>query len=177
MIPAVPNDPIATGSEREILEDTLEFHRSRIKRKVFGVTDADARRRLVPSKTTLGGLLRHLAAVERNWFQWTLGRRSPAQIGANWRANDESWAVGPSDTIELLIKEYDEAIDQSRLIAAAFDLDDTVAHAKLGRVSLRWIYVHMIEETAQHVGHADILREQIDAHTGPRPFAADWDRA
>lgn len=173
MITPAPDPPfdqaelVSTGGEREVLEGFLDHHRDQIKRCLDGLSEEQARRRLVPSLTTPIGLVKHLAAVERGWFQRTLARRSPEEIGANSRGDDASWAVGPQETIADVTAEYDEACARSREIAAGFALDGVVPHRRLGQVSLRWIYVHMIEETAQHAGHADILREQIGA--GPRP--------
>jgi hypothetical protein len=68
--------------------------------------------------------------------------------------------------VETLIAQYDEQCAVSRQTAAKYELDHVVPHPHLGEVSLRWIYVHMIEETARHAGHADILREQLDGTTG-----------
>jgi Protein of unknown function (DUF664) len=70
------------------------------------------------------------------------------------------------DTAENLVAGYERACAASREVASGFALDDRVPHSRLGQVSLRWIYVHMIEESARHVGHADILREQTDGATG-----------
>jgi hypothetical protein len=94
----------------------------------------------------------------------TLVQRPPEEIGA--ARDGDGWSVAPNATIEGLLAEYDLACQASREAAAGFALEDTVPHSRLGRVSLRWIYVHMIEETARHAGHADILREQIDGATG-----------
>jgi hypothetical protein len=74
--------------------------------------------------------------------------------------------LADDDTVGALIADYERACAESRLTTARFGLDDAVPDRRLGRVSLRWIYVHLIEETARHVGHADILREQIDGATG-----------
>lgn len=157
----------ATGSERHILDAFLDYHRQVIVRKVHGVPDDKAKQRLVGSLTTLGGLLKHLAVAEREWFQSVLGQRSAERIGANhFGGSDESWRVADEETVADLIAEYQRAVAQSQEIAARYHLDQTVPHAYLGQVSLRWIYVHMIEETARHVGHADILREQTDGSTG-----------
>lgn len=157
---------VSTGTEREVLEGFLDYHRHHLKRRLDGLSEEQARRQLVPSLTTLIGLVKHLAAVERGWFQRTLAQRPPEEIGANSRGDDPSWAVGPHETIADVTAEYDEACARSREIAAGFAPDHVVPHGRLGQVSLRWIYVHMIEETAQHAGHADILREQIDGVTG-----------
>lgn len=156
---------VSTGSERETLEAFLDYHRHHITRCLDGLSEEQARRRLVPSLTTLIGLIKHLAAVERAWFQRRLEQRPPEQIPGNSLGNDPSWEVGPHETIAQVLAEYDAACARSRQVAAGFGLDDAVPHGRLGQVSLRWIYVHMIEETAQHAGHADILREQIVAAT------------
>ena len=164
--PLAPDELVSTGNEREVLEAFLEFHRDVVKRKLIGLSEEDARRRLVPSLTTMAGLVKHLSAVERSWFQRRLAQRSPDAIEGNSRGSDDSWAVGDDESIEDLIAEYDSACVESRSIAADLELEDSVPHERLGRVSLRWVYVHMIEETARHAGHADILREQIDGAVG-----------
>jgi hypothetical protein len=143
-------DLVAVASERETLEGFLEYHRRVISGKLRGLSEEDARRRLVPSLTTLLGLVSHAAAVERNWFQHYLG----------------GWDVGADNTIPGVIAEFGDACAASRQIAANFALDQAVPHDQLGQVSLRWIYVHIIREHARHIGHADIIREQIDGATG-----------
>ena len=112
------------------------------------------------------GLVSHAAAVERNCFQHYLGGQPREEITGNARGDDPSWDVGADKTIADVIAEFDSACVTSRQIAAAFALDQTVPHDQLGRVSLRWIYVHIIREHARHTGHADIIREQIDGATG-----------
>lgn len=133
-------------------------------RKVSGLCDADARRHLVASPTTVGGLVKHLRWAEYGWFDQLLQRRSDT----NRRAHDRSWEFEflPSETLPTLIAEYQAQCEESRRIAATYPLDHVVPHRHLEAVSLRWIYVHMIEETARHTGHLDILREQLDGATG-----------
>ncbi|MFF0257001.1 DUF664 domain-containing protein [Micromonospora zamorensis] len=87
-------------------------------------------------------------------------------MSGNSRGDGASWQVTADEMIAVVVAEYTEACTESRRIAARFALDGTVPHHRLGWVSLCWIYVHMIEEMARHAGHADILREQIDAATG-----------
>ena len=154
---------VSTGSEREVLEAFLDLYRDIVIRKVEGVPAEAARRRLVPSPTTLAGLIRHLTSVEREWFHSVLDKRPASEVGVR---TDDGWGVDSTDDVDDLIAGYRSACAQSRLVAARFTLDDTVPQPRLGRVSLRWIYVHMIEETARHAGHADILREQTDGATG-----------
>ena len=108
--------------------------------------------------------MKHLSEVEREWFQVVLAGRAEDPPGAP--PPDGGWTLGSDDTAESLLARYERACEASRRIASGFSLDDCVPHPRLGQVSLRWIYVHMIEESARHVGHADILREQTDGATG-----------
>jgi uncharacterized damage-inducible protein DinB len=168
-IPASPpaaDQPDSRGSERQLLEAFLDFHRQVLVSKVDGISENEARHRRVPSKTTLAGLIKHMIGVERGWFQEVLAERKPEDIGPNVGGGEESWDLAENETVSSLIKEYEQTCEQSRQIATRFALDDAVPEPDMGRVSLRWIYVHMIEETARHVGHADILREQTDGTAG-----------
>jgi uncharacterized damage-inducible protein DinB len=164
--PLAPDELVATGTERQVLEAFLDFHRDVLVRKVSGVTEQEARYRRVPSMTTLAGLVKHMIGVERGWFQRVLAQRPVAEIGPNVGGGADSWELTEDETVESLVHEYRQTCEQSRQTAARFGLDDSVPQRRLGQVSLRWIYVHMIEETARHVGHADILREQTDGATG-----------
>ncbi|GAA1103429.1 DinB family protein [Nocardiopsis composta] len=154
------------GGERETLEAFLDCQRLALERKAGGLSEADARRSLVPSATTPAGLLRHAACIELNWFQHILCGRPPEDLGLDLSDPDSTFRVGEHDTVASLAAEYRRACAESRRAAARFALDDAVPHPELGRVTLRWILVHMVEETARHAGHADILREQIDGRTG-----------
>lgn len=168
-IPASPpaaDQPDSTGSERQVLEAFLDFHRQVLASKVEGISENEARHRRVPSKTTLAGLIKHMIGVERGWFQEVLAGRKPEDIGPNVGGGDESWDLAENETVSSLIKEYEQTCEQSRQTAARFALDDAQPEPDMGQVSLRWVYVHMIEETARHVGHADILREQTDGAAG-----------
>ncbi|MGH2819747.1 MAG: DinB family protein [Actinomycetota bacterium] len=159
----------AAADERSTLEAFLDYYREAVKRKVGAVSEEDARRRLVPSATTLGGLIKHLRRVELSWFQHRLAQIPREELPPlQWIEDDPDgdFRVEPDETGKSLIAEYDAQCALSREVAARFQLTDVVPHPHLGEVSLRWIYVHMIEETARHAGHADILREQIDGTLG-----------
>jgi hypothetical protein len=160
--PLAADERVAAGSEREVLEAFLELYRGIVPRKLAGLADVDARRALVPSATTLLGLVRHLACVEREWFAEVLGGAPPPDPPPAL----DGFAVGPGDTVAAVLADYAAACAGSRAVAAGLGLDDAVPHPRLGSVSLRWVYVHLIEETARHAGHADILREQTDGATG-----------
>jgi uncharacterized damage-inducible protein DinB len=165
--PLFPDELVSTAGERAVLETFLDLYRDAVMRKVGGVSGDDARRRLVGSATTLAGLLKHLAWVELEWFQRVLAGRSLPPVPSQDIDPDAEFRVDPGETVDQLIADYQQACDQSRATAATYALDDRAPHPRMGQVSLRWIYVHMIEETARHAGHADILRELIDGTTGP----------
>lgn len=154
----------APGDERATLESFLNDYRDIVVRKVSGLSDADARRRLVASQTTVGGLIKHLRWAEYGWFDQLLQER----VHDNRRTHERSWEFDflPEESLATLIAEYESQCAESRRIAARYPLEHTVPHVRLGTVSLRWIYVHLIEETARHAGHLDILREQLDGATG-----------
>lgn len=158
------DERISTADEREMLAAFLDLYRDIVIRKVQGLSEQDARRRLVPSLTTAGGLVKHLRWVEVGWFHQVL----EARLGDNQRPHERAseFQLEPAETVDLLVAEYRAACAESRRIAAAHALDDRAPHRRMGEVSLRWIYVHLIEETARHAGHLDILREQIDGTTG-----------
>lgn len=159
----VSNDiPDFTASERKTLVDFLDANRAEVLALLDGVTEEEARRSLVPSLTTLLGLVKHAAFVEQVWFHVTLAGRSRAEVGVA-ATIDESFTLAPDDTIASVSDQFRTACKESDRIAFDYTLDDTGGHPRRGPVSLRWIYGHMIEELARHAGHGDILREQIIA--------------
>jgi uncharacterized damage-inducible protein DinB len=151
--------------ERATLESFLDDYRDIVVRKVSGLSDADARRELVASPTTVGGLIKHLRWAEYGWFeQFLQGKRDD-----NRRTHERSWEFEflPEESLSTLITEYQAQCEESRRIAARYPLEHVLTHGRLATtVSLRWIYVHMIQETARHTGQLDILREQLDGATG-----------
>ena len=168
-------DPPDAGTELDTLLGFLEFHRSTLAWKTSGL-DADAlRTRLRPSTMTLGGLLKHLAWVEDFWFSCRLHGNPPAEPWASvdWDADsDWEWNSAALDGPDELRRLWAETVDASRihtelaLADGGLDRLAVVPRGDGGRVSLRWILVHMIEEYARHNGHADLLRENIDGSTG-----------
>ena len=153
------------SGERASLEAFLDDYRDILVRKVSGLSDADARRQLVPSPTTVGGLVKHLRWAEYGWFEQFLQGR----LDDNRRTHQRSWEfeLAPDEFLPTLIAEYQAQCEESRRIAARYSLDHELRHGRLETtVSLRWIYLHMIQETARHTGQIDILREQLDGRTG-----------
>ena len=150
-----------------MLEAWLDFHRTTLLLKCEGLDDATRKSRPVStSKLSLHGLVRHMGEVERNWFRRTL--LSDPEAPPIWYdpAVEDSELV-PLDDADWVadLAAWQEECARSRVAAAARELDDTgLRHGE--PCSLRWIYVHMIEEYARHNGHADIIRELTDGKVG-----------
>jgi hypothetical protein len=169
-VPAISSHDPATfvAPLRDQLESFLADHREALYHCLDGLTEDEARRRLVPSKTTLLGLVKHATFVELVWFDEAITGRTREEIGC--AANpDESFDLDAHDTIESVRAAYRDTCEASRSATAPLGLDDVVHGNRRGPLPLRWIYLHTIRELAQHCGHADILREQILAG---RPRAA-----
>ena len=118
------------------------------------------RRSLVPSLTTLLGLVKHVTYAERVWFGEAVTGRPRQEMGLPPRAAD-AFILGDDDTIESVRRAHDDACEASRRAAAGLGLDDVLRGHRFGPLPLRWVYLHTLREYAQHCGHADILREQI----------------
>ncbi len=152
-----------TGAERRLLEYMLDRNRAEVVGVVRGLSEADARRRLVTSMTTPIGLLKHAAVAERIWFQHVLAGLPEDECDGGTTPGDASFVVADNETLDEVITEFERASERSRAIAADFDLDVVKTHPRAGDVSLRFIYLLLIEDFARHAGHGDILREQIEA--------------
>jgi uncharacterized damage-inducible protein DinB len=141
-------------------EAFLDEHRDALNRSLDGLTEEQARRSLVASATTLLGLLKHATYVEKIWFDEAVTCRSRAEIGIP-ETSGESFILDDHDTIATIQQAHREACEASRRAASALGLDDVLRGHRRGPVPLRWVYLHMLREIAQHCGHADILREQL----------------
>jgi len=150
--------PRLTGGERETLVELLRFQRDSLARKVTGVDDAAARTSPVGSGTTLLWLVKHMAGAEVSWL---LHR---------FAGQDVPWpddAVTPGDTLAGAVESYQVAWRLVEPVLSEAALDDRARRTDgQPAVNLRWILAHLLEETARHAGHADILRELIDGQTG-----------
>ncbi|MCE1179232.1 MAG: DinB family protein [Micrococcales bacterium] len=148
------------GQEGEVLLAFLAEHRRLLRETVLGLTDDEARLRLVPSMTTPMGLLKHAAFVETAWFVCLFGGKTRAEAGIPETA-DESFVLEPADSLEVLAATHEAATSRADEVISRLDLDARCTHPVLGELSLRWVLVHCIREMAQHTGHAEILAEQI----------------
>ncbi|MFD0560345.1 uncharacterized protein DUF664 [Stackebrandtia endophytica] len=162
--------PDLTGDERTQLTGWLDLQRSILLWKCEGLSDADAHRALIPTSPlmTMAGLIAHMRWVENTWFEvMFLGR--PAD-GPQFDADDDD-ADMRVDGIPMaqLVEEYRAQCEISNEIIAAHPLEHVGAQLpryRASHASLRWMLVHMVEETARHVGHADLLRELLDGQRG-----------
>ena len=153
----------------------LDYYRASLLLKAEGLTDDQARTASVPpSDLNIMGLVRHMAEVERNWFQRWLVEADAPSIFCSDADPDEDRDLHPlpSDTLARSIAVLQREIEASRRLSAGVDLDTPAAHIGTPpnwagfNPSLRWILVHMIEEYARHCGHADLLRQCLDGATG-----------
>jgi uncharacterized damage-inducible protein DinB len=170
-------DPPFDGDEVATLLGFLDYQRATLAWKSRGLTDEQLRVALPPTSMTLGGMLKHMARVEDYWFTEVVAGQPMLEPWASvdWQA-DEDWewhsaADEPGDKLRAL---WEERVERSRAVVNE-KLTQGVAEALAqthsawsgqGRVSLRWVLTHMIEEYARHNGHADLIRESIDGETG-----------
>lgn len=145
---------------RAQLETFVDVHREALQRSLDGLTQEQARRSLVPSATTLLGLVKHATFVERVWFDEAVTGRSRAEIGIP-ETVDGSFELTDDDTIASVLRAHREACEASRAAVAHLGADDVLEGNRRGPLPLRWVYLHVLRELAQHCGHADILREQV----------------
>jgi uncharacterized damage-inducible protein DinB len=154
------------GEERESLEGFLDYHRETLLWKVSGLTAEQLKQHPIPStKLTLLGLVRHITEVERSWFAGLCG------LDTTWIYCTEDNLDGDFDDVadadaDADLATYRAEIDKLRRALPSVPLDTLRTNRRGEQMSLRWIYLHMIEEYARHNGHADLLREAIDGATG-----------
>ncbi len=155
-------DAVIGGPLKAQFEAFIDQHRAGLRESLAELTEEQSRRSLVPSRTTLLGLVKHACFVEQVWFDEAVTGRSRAEIGIP-ETPDESFVLAPADTIASVLDAYDAACAASRRATADLTLDDVLPGNRRGPLPLRWVYLHLLRELAQHCGHADILREQIFA--------------
>ena len=163
-----PKDPeLQPEDERTALVQRLDQYRSIATAALIDLQWDEASTRLLPSTDlTIAGIVKHLAWAEDRWFQ---GRLLGSKMPAPWDAPgaddpDNSMRLAPGDTIDGIIQLYSSACERSR---AALGQCDSLSHVAavpsfgIGPVNVRWILVHMIDETARHAGHLDVLRDSL----------------
>jgi hypothetical protein len=159
-LPAASAEDVIDQPVRAQFEAFLDEHRAALNSCLDGLTEEKARRSLVSSRTTLLGLVKHATFVEKVWFDEAVTCRSRAEIGIP-ATPDESFVLDDDDTIATVQRAHRGACEASRHATSSLGLDDIVHGNRRGPVPLRWVYLHVLRELAQHCGHADILREQL----------------
>jgi Protein of unknown function (DUF664) len=157
--------PPRRGSEREILAGMLDFARGAVVRKASGLTEAQARLAPVPPSTlTAAGVVKHLTGVERFWFSIDF---ADLDVEHPWPEDDPHGAfeLGDGDTLAGLIEDYRAECARSDAAVADAGLADAARGPDMDFL-LRFAYAHMIQETARHAGHLDLIREVVDGTTG-----------
>lgn len=152
--------PVWTSDLRVRLEELLEEYRAALLACVEGLSEQEARLRLVPSKTTLLGLIKHVTYVETVWFDQAVTGTSLASAGVA-RTPDASFTLRTSDTIDSVVRGYRDRCDASRATLQRLSLDEAVTGR--GERVVWALVLQVLRELAHHAGHADILREQIIA--------------
>jgi len=144
-----------TGDERAVLTSLLGYQRNSLVKKLDGVDDAQAADSPVASGTSLLWLINHVADAEATWVLRRFAGQDAASVGDH------------EPTIDAAIRRYRAVCDESDVVIAQFSLDELCRAPDSKPVpDLRWVVSHLLEETARHAGHADILRELIDGSTG-----------
>jgi uncharacterized damage-inducible protein DinB len=154
-----------TGAEKESLKAALDRHRDAVLWKLEGLDDERLRRSPVPSGTSLLGLVKHLAAVEYGWFCDTFGRDTEP-LPFDDDDPDADLRIEPGETTEDVLAFYGRARAAADRAIGELDIEDTGTAWFGEAVTMRWVLIHMVEETARHAGHVDILRELIDGMAG-----------
>ncbi|WP_156757400.1 DinB family protein [Actinokineospora pegani] len=158
-------EPPWTGDEVGTVAGFLDFLRATVVRKASGLSEEQARRAVLPSPPmTVAGLLSHLRWVEAYWFAHVLGGE-PDTAPRSATDPDAEFRVAAGTTLADLVGGYEAACARSREVVAAMAPGDTVEF-RGERLSVRWVLVHMVEETGRHAGHLDVIRELLDGATG-----------
>ena len=149
----------STPTELDALLAELDTLRASVLKKLGGLSESDARRSTVPSGTNLAGLIQHLTFVESKWFEQIVAGRKPSR-------GKRAMQVDPSVSLKTLRSDYRAACEASDAIVRELG-SPTAPVTDNGKThDLRWAILAVINETARHAGHADIIREQIDGMTG-----------
>lgn len=151
---------VPLDDERTQLDAFVEGYRTAIEATLDGLTEEQARRRLVPSVTTPLGLVKHVTWMQRVWFEECVAGTSRQELGLV-RSPDASFRLADDDTVASVTAAHRQACATARAAVADLPLDAVVTGHRAGPRTLRWVYLQVLTELAHHCGHADILREQV----------------
>jgi uncharacterized damage-inducible protein DinB len=163
--------PPHSDDERKLLLAYVAQQRDGIRFAAYGLTDEQARQTPTAGSLSIGGLVKHVTAMERSWMDTTLQRQRPTSQSVD--AYADGFTMREDETLAGLLADLDAAAAETEEAIAGLDLDHLVPVPKgvpwfpddVEAWSVRWVLLHIIEETARHAGHADIVRESIDGAT------------
>jgi uncharacterized damage-inducible protein DinB len=167
----MPGMPRPIDDEKALLLAFVAQQRDLVATAAFGLTDAQGRATPTGSALSVGGLVKHVAAMERGWMDTVLQRARPSGAEAEAAYGDDM-VMGPDETLGDLLEDLERAGAETEEVVAALPLDHPVQvpdepwfPADVEAWSLRFVLLHLVEEVARHAGHADILREHVDGAT------------
>jgi uncharacterized damage-inducible protein DinB len=162
-------DPPYEADEKTMMLAYLDYHRATLRWKCENLNPEQLATRAVPSSTlSLLGIIRHIAEVERRWFDRVEGVERPWIYATDSEPDlDFDGAIADAGVVRDAYANWDAEVEHSREVARRTPLEATFVHPRVAEpISLRWLLLHVIEEYARHNGHADFLREAIDGATG-----------
>jgi uncharacterized damage-inducible protein DinB len=169
----MPGQAPPATDERELLLAYIAQQRDGIRNAAYGLTDEQARMTPAASSLSIGGLIKHVAEMEKGWIDTVLQRDRGSQEDQQSKYED-NFRLGPDETLAEVLARYDEVAKETETVVAGItDLNRAVPVPKgvpwypddLEAWSVRWVLLHLVEEIARHAGHADIVRESIDGAT------------
>ncbi|MFD9241943.1 DinB family protein [Streptomyces sp. NPDC059556] len=179
MVALVPTE--AHGDERGALLNFVEAQRAAIRRSLLGLTEEQAASRPSASELSLSGLLKHVAEVELNWLR--LAQQQPNERQRSQETWDEGFRLVGEETIPEIVAFWaGVAKETEEYVRSVPSLDDTFPLPKApwfpedGRVSVRWMLLHLVQEAGRHAGHADVIRESLDGKGSFELIAAEQGR-
>jgi len=154
-----------TGGEKESLQASLNRHRDAVVWKLQGLDDAELRRAMLPSGNTLLGLVKHLATWEYIWICRTFGQPAE-QLPIDEGDDYADVRIDPGDSTAGILAFYSRSRAAADQVIGGVDLDEVGTTMFGNTVSLRWAVIHILEDTARHAGHIDVMRELVDGMVG-----------
>ena len=164
----MPGQTRPVSDERDSLNAFLDQVRLQLRLTAYGLTDEQARSTPTASSISVGGVIKHVAFVENSWMNMVEGKEREDRS-----AYQDAWTMLPDETLDSILAGYDAAITRTDQVVAGRDLSDPVPVPKgvpwfpqdVEAWSVRWVVMHLVQETARHSGHADIVREHLDGAT------------
>ncbi len=169
----MPGQAPQLDDERDLLVAYITQQRDGLRNAAYGLTDAQARLTPTASSLSIGGLIKHCTEMERSWIDLVLQRPRHGGQEAQESNYEDGFRLGPDETLAGVLALYDEVAAETEAAIKGIDLGQDVPVPKgvpwfpadLDAWSVRWVLLHLVEETARHAGHADIIREAIDGAT------------